>query len=87
MNSRATGEFWKHYKTLSSEVKRKAREAYKLWRNNPSHPSLCFKRVKASQPVYSIRIGLAHRALGLLEGGTVTWFWIGDHKEYDRLLK
>lgn len=45
------------------------------------------KRVKESQPVYSVRIGLGYRALGLLKGDTVTWFWIGTHDEYDQLLR
>jgi hypothetical protein len=30
---------------------------------------------------------LAYRALGLLKDDTVTWFWIGDHTEYDHLLR
>jgi hypothetical protein len=30
---------------------------------------------------------LGYRALGLLKGDTVTWFWIGTHDEYERLLK
>jgi hypothetical protein len=28
-----------------------------------------------------------YRALGLLEGDTVTWFWIGGHDDYDLLLR
>ncbi len=36
--------------------------------------------------VYSVRIGLGYRALGVLEGSTVTWFWIGSHAEYDHVL-
>jgi hypothetical protein len=35
----------------------------------------------------SVRIGVGYRALGLLKADTVTWFWIGTHDEYDRLLK
>ena len=27
-----------------------------------------------------------YRALGLWEGDTITWFWIGSHAEYDTLL-
>jgi hypothetical protein len=54
---------------------------------NPAHPSLVFKRVKESQPLYSVRIGLTYRAIGLLKGDTVTWFWIGAHDEYDELIK
>lgn len=26
------------------------------------------------------------RALGILENETVTWFWIGSHAEYERML-
>jgi len=35
----------------------------------------------------SIRFaGLGYRALGVLEGSTVIWFWIGLHADYDRLI-
>jgi len=87
MKSQTTPSFWQHYRALPPEIRRRAQQAYKLWRDNPAHPGLFFKRVKESQPVYSVRIGLGYRALGLLKGDTVTWFWIGTHEEYERLLK
>jgi hypothetical protein len=87
MKSQTTKSFWKHYWALPPEIRQRARKAYKLWRDNPAHPSLFFKRVKEGQPVYSVRVGLGYRALGLLKADTVTWFWIGTHDEYDRLLK
>ena len=87
MNSRATLSFWKHYRALPPEIRLKARQAYRQWRENPAHPGLFFKRVRDSQPLYSVRIGLAYRALGTLRGDTITWFWIGLHDEYDRLIK
>jgi hypothetical protein len=34
----------------------------------------------------SARVGLQYRAVGELVGDTITWFWIGSHDEYDRLL-
>lgn len=37
--------------------------------------------------VYSARIDLNHRALGILDGDTIVWFWIGPHDEYERLLR
>ena len=40
----------------------------------------------ATQPIYSVRITHGHRALGIVDGGTIVWFWIGDHDEYMRLL-
>lgn len=87
MKSRTTRSFWKLYAALPLEIQLRADRAYKLWRENPAHTSLQFKRVSRSQPLYSARIGLAYRALGLLKGDTITWFWIGGHDEYDRLLK
>jgi len=87
MKARTTKSFWKHYWALSSELRQRAQQAYALWQDNPAHPSLFFKRVKESQPLYSVRIGLGYRALGYLKADTVTWFWIGTHKEYDRLIK
>ncbi len=29
---------------------------------------------------------MGYRALGILEENTVTWFWIGDHDEYERFF-
>ena len=60
MKSQTTKTFWKHYWALPPEIRQKAQRAYKLWRDNPAHPSLFFKRVKESQPLYSVRIGLAY---------------------------
>jgi hypothetical protein len=87
MKSQTTKSFWQHYGALPPEIRQRAQQAYELWRDNPAHPSLFFKRVKESQPVYSVHISMGYRALGLLKGDTVTWFWIGTHDEYDRLLK
>ena len=86
MNSQTTPGFRKQLKSLPPAIRKKARQTYKVWKNDPSHPSLHFKRVNESRPLYSVRITLKWRVLGLLKGDTMTWFWIGDHKEYDRLV-
>ena len=87
MNSRATPRFWAAYQELPPEVKAAAQKAYRLFRENPNHPGLQFKKVHDREPVYSVRVTVAYRAVGLLENDEVTWFWIGNHAEYDRLLK
>lgn len=86
MRSVATDEFRDRLGRLPGPVRRQASRAYALWRADPHHPGLQFKRVSPRQPVYSARVGLGHRALGLWEGDTITWFWIGSHAEYDALL-
>ena len=68
-------------------TQRDADEAYLLWQSNPYHPSLQFKRVDPQDPIYSVRVGRGYRALGWFESGTITWFWIGNHDEYLRLLR
>ena len=87
MNSRVTDAFLAFFAALPEKVKSQVRKAYRLWRQNPSHPSLQFKRVHAREPIYSVRVSLGWRVLGLLEGDTIYWFWVGSHAEYDRLLE
>jgi len=86
VKSVATDEFRDRLGRLPGPVRQQASRAYALWRADPRHPGLQFKRVSQRQPVYSARVGLGHRALGLWEGDTITWFWIGSHAEYDALL-
>ena len=38
-------------------------------------------------PVYSARVDLDWRALGVMKDDTVIWFWVGPHDDYARLLK
>ncbi len=86
MNSVLTAGFLDRLGRLPDSVRQQASHAYALWRTDPHHPSLQFKRVSQRQAIYSVRVGLGHRALGLWEGDTITWFWIGSHAEYDTLL-
>jgi hypothetical protein len=86
VKSRLTEDFVACFRQLPEEVKVLARKNYRLWVADPQHPSLRFKRVGLKEPIYSVRVGIGWRALGLLEGDTITWFWIGSHADYDRLV-
>ena len=83
MNSRTSQSFRAAFQALPVDVRQRARRAYQLWRKDPMLPGLRFKRIGDD---VSIRIGREYRALGLLEGDTVTWYWIGKHDTYDRKL-
>jgi hypothetical protein len=87
MNSTTTDQFWMRYSALPAEVKERAREAYTLFVSDPHHPSLHFKRIHSTRPVFSVRIGLHWRAVGILDEQEITWFWIGSHADYDRLVQ
>ena len=85
MRSRATRRFWRLYRDLPSDVQRDAARAYRLFRANPSHPGLQFKKLEGEDNIYSARIGLGHRALAVVEKSKVVWYWIGSHADYNRL--
>jgi hypothetical protein len=86
MNPRATPDFWSHYNRLPSSIQKSAKRAYARFRQNPNHPSLRLKKVHTTQEIYSVRITEDYRALGVREGDTIVWFWIGSHADYERIL-
>lgn len=88
MQSSVTKSFRKQLDQLPTSVQEQAAKAYALWREDPDHNSLQFKRVSRRQPIYSARVSLNYRVLGLLESDDhIYWFWIGVHDEYDELLQ
>ena len=86
MQSRTTRKFWRLFYDLPLDVQQDARRAFSLFQNNPAHPSLHFKKLEGEDDIYSARIGLQYRALALVEKGSVVWYWIGSHSDYDRLV-
>ena len=86
MNSRTTRQFRELLAALPAHVRRQARLAYLLFRENSSHPGLRFKKVHPDPPIYSARVGIDYRAVCALDGDTAIWFWIGSHAEYDKLI-
>ena len=85
-SSRLTPAFLAGYARLPGPIREQARRAYRLWRADPAHPGVRFERVHATEPIDSARVGPGWRTLGLLEEGTVSWFRIGSHAEYDRIV-
>ena len=86
MKSRTTKKFRISFSQLPKQVKTQARIAYQMFKQNPNHPSLRFKKVHSKLPIYSARITRDYRAVGQLDGDTVIWFWIGSHTDYEKLL-
>ncbi len=85
MKSEINQDFLDAYRKLPQDVRALARTSYRRFRENPNHPGLHFKRLQGTD-LYSVRIGLSHRALGTLIGDTITWFWIGSPADYDKLV-
>jgi hypothetical protein len=84
MNSNAVPSFWERYRNLDQSIRSRAKKAYILWTADPFHPSLRFKCINHSENIWAVRVTIGYRALGVLDGDTITWFWIGSHDEYER---
>jgi len=86
VQSHTTAAFRTLLAAAPATIQAKAQSAYRLWAGNPAHPSLRFKKVHDTLPVYAVRIDLDWRAVGVLKEGVMVWFWIGPHSEYEKLL-
>jgi hypothetical protein len=87
VTSHATKGFWDSYERLPQHVKRQAKKAYLQFQDDPTHPSLHFKCVRPDKSIYSARVGIGYRALGVrVSADAIVWFWIGSHSDYDHLI-
>ena len=86
MKSKTLPSFWEGYRKLDRDVRTKVKKAYRLWSEDPFHPSLRFKCINNGENIWSVRVTLGYRAIGVLDQDTVTWFWIGSHDHYERFF-
>ena len=86
MKSRTTTQFRKLFADLPAQVQDQTRKVYQQFQQDPSYPSLRFKKVHPKLPIYSARINRDYRVVGQLDEDTIVWFWVGSHSEYDLLL-
>lgn len=87
MISHTSERFRRLFAGLPKHVQKQAREVYKQFAENPFYPSLHFKPVHSIKPIYSVRINIDYRALGVYSENEIVWFWIGPHDEYEKLLR
>ena len=83
MNSQTVPRFWQLYGNFLERFAGRP-EKHRLFQANPAHPSLHFHRLRGHPELWSVRVSRDVRAVGLLEGDTITWFWIGDHQGFER---
>jgi len=86
MKSTTTDRFWRCYAELPALARKQAKGTYKLFLRNPYYLSLHFKRVHSTRPIFSVRITIDYRAVGILQDNEIIRFWIGSHSEYNKLL-
>ena len=85
-----TFEFTKGYlkrlKKLPDHAQARTLKALDLLEQDARHPSLHFKEVSAKEKAWSVRVSQDYRMVGYRTQDRVTWFWIGKHDDYDKLL-
>ena len=84
MNSQTLPRFWQLYYQLPPDVRQAARNAYQRFLVDPGHPGLQFQRLRSNPHLWSVRVTKNYRAVGIVQGNTITWIWIGSHEEFDR---
>ncbi len=81
---KATQRFWTALENLPASVQNTARKNFELLKDNPKHPSLHFKKVGR---FWSARVGIHYRALAVKDDEDFIWVWIGNHSDYDQIVK
>ena len=87
MISHTTQRFRSTYAELPERVRLQAQKAFALFKSDPQHPSLHFKQVHPTEPIYSARVSQGYRALAIREDQDIVWFWIGTHSDYERVIR
>ncbi|MBI1370475.1 MAG: hypothetical protein GC162_17705 [Planctomycetes bacterium] len=85
MNAKTTPAFRRLLEQLPQTIQDTSLKQFRLWRSDPFHPSLHFKKIAGN--VWSVRVTRDDRALAEVQGDTAIWFWIGSHKDYDTMLR
>ena len=87
VTSVATRRFWTLFQALPTEVQNLAIKNCRLWRRDPHHPALRFRRLQGSEDRFSVRVGDHYRALGIKTSEKMIWAGIGTHSDYDRMVR
>ncbi|MBF8302061.1 MAG: hypothetical protein HW396_342 [Candidatus Dadabacteria bacterium] len=84
MRHLASPTFWDCYDKLPKDIQELADKCFELLKTDPKHPSLHFKKVGK---FWSARVGIKYRALAVEVEEGLIWFWVGNHSDYERLVK
>jgi hypothetical protein len=81
---RTTNRFWKCFENLPEPIQKLSKENFELLKTNPLHPSLHFKKIGK---LWSVRVGMNHRAIAIEDDEDFIWIWVGAHDEYEQMIK
>jgi len=79
--------YWAHFDDLPADVRQLAENNYQLWKKNTNHPGLRFKQIHKTLPIFSFRVGMRHRTVGVeADNGKIAWFWIGSFEHFRKAV-
>lgn len=83
MKHYTSSDFRRLYQCLPTEIQNLADKNYKLLKDNPKHSSL---KLKCIEKLWSVRVGLHYRAIGIDAEDGIQWIWIGSHESYNKMI-
>jgi hypothetical protein len=79
--------YWTQFDDLPQDIRKLAEENYHSWKENPRNPGLRFKQIHGKLPIFSFRVGMRHRTVGVeTDDGKIVWFWVGSFETFERLI-
>jgi mRNA-degrading endonuclease RelE of RelBE toxin-antitoxin system len=79
-----TPQFRKDYDSLPPEIKTKVHKAFKLFKQDPHHPSLQTRKIRGPKGIWEGRIDRFYRFTFHFEEGTVVFRRVGRHEIVER---
>ncbi|MCK4939026.1 MAG: hypothetical protein KAR80_01960 [Rhodospirillaceae bacterium] len=81
------GSYWETFDDLPIDVKKLAEKNYKLWKESKNSPGLRFKQIHKTLPIYSFRVGMKHRTVGVeTDDDKIAWFWVGSFETFNKTI-
>ncbi len=75
--------YWAHFDNLPPDIRKLAEDNYRLWQQDSKHPSLRFKQIHGHLPVFSYRVAMQYRTIGVqTDDGKLVWFWVGSFDDF-----
>lgn len=79
--------YWAEFDDLPAEIRKLAEQNYQSWKDNPRNPGLRFKQIHKEMPIFSFRVGMRHRTVGVeTDDGRIVWFWVGSFDTFRKAV-
>lgn len=79
--------YWTEFDDLPEDIRKLAEQNYQSWKENSRNPGLRFKQIHGGMPIFSFRVGMRHRTVGVeTDDGRIVWFWVGSFETFGKAV-